>query len=230
MAQYPAMSSNPTTPTSTPTAQVPEQVVQILHAEAIHSSDRYDRVMQGQERILTVVVALVGASLGFAAAGNHQEIYAGLPLALGLIFTFLLQLYADAESRQIYLNYLQTLINGQLGDHKKTLVEKVNANEPGIFTPAAERDHSLLMNRPVVASRAPDEKNFSQPLVILAWGLAVVALFIKGSFVAHDARIPNWQEYVYYAAVGFVAIVMILATYEFLFTSRKRAEIAVGLA
>jgi hypothetical protein len=202
-----------------------EEAVKILHAEAIHFSDRYDRVMQGQERILTVVIALVAATLSFAVAGNHPEIYAGLPIALGLIFTFLIQLYADAESKQVYLGYLQTLINGHLVDAKKSLVQDARNNGATLLP----RDDDLLRVGKIVESRAPGPKNPSQPLVIVAWGLIVIALFIKGCVVAHNAKISDWQEYTYHVGAGIIIVIMLLSTGEFLFTARKKAEIAVEL-
>ncbi|GAA1025662.1 hypothetical protein GCM10009557_00450 [Virgisporangium ochraceum] len=95
----------------TPAAIIQDHVVALIHAESIHISERHDTVMQGQERTLALVVTAVGATLAFAAGADYPEVYCALPIALSLIFTFTLHLYADAAAKIAYHEYLQTLIN-----------------------------------------------------------------------------------------------------------------------
>jgi hypothetical protein len=202
-----------------------DEAIKVLHAEALHLSDRHDRTMQGQERVLTVVVALIAASLVFAASGKHPEIYAALPIALGLIFAFLLQLYADAESKMAYHKYLQTLINSQLGVHKPAMVAELAAK--GTVMNVGTHGKDILMYDEIVKTRA-FHRNPSQLFVSIAYVVIIAALFAKGISAVRQSNIQGWQEGSYYAGVGIVFLIIALAFFEFT-RARKDAEEAVGL-
>jgi len=186
-----------------------EKALEILHAEAVHVSERHEQVMQGQERVLTVAMATIGAGIAFAAQANQPEVFLALPFILAGMFSFLLVLYADAHAKKAYLEYLHSLINVRLEPVKLALL-----NERPDYAHGHNQEKALMYVE-VAETRSP-RRNVSQTLGVVLWGAVLVSLSCYGWIVALSTPpldlgylppIPVWALYLSFMAFALLTVV-----------------------
>lgn len=152
--------------------------------------------LQAAERFVAVAGSIAGIGLTLGLFQSQRMILIGLPVAIALIFIFMIQIYTDASTHSGHRKALEEILNARLG-------------EP------------VLIGQSVVGAQHARRKSVPLSLILAAcvW-LATVALGASAAWPLRDSSVTDWLVFLLFCLLVAIAI----ATLSLAIVENVRAE------